>query len=49
VFVNPNKMTDMEAEKTAHDIALKLEPELKYPRRNPRHADPRKRVIEYAR
>ena len=44
VFVNPTQMDDLTAEKTARDIAQKIEAELKH-RRNPRHFDPRKRVV----
>jgi ribonucrease Y len=49
VFVNPNQMSDMEAEKTARDIALKLEQELKYPGEVRVTLIREKRVVEYAR
>jgi ribonuclease Y len=49
VFVNPTKLTDLEAEKTARDIALKLEQELKYPGEIRITLIREKRVVEYAR
>lgn len=49
VFVNPNQMSDLEAEKTAKDIALKLEQELKYPGEVRVTLIREKRVVEYAR
>jgi ribonuclease Y len=49
VFVNPNVMSDMEAEKTARDIAHKLEQELKYPGEVRVTLIREKRVVEYAR
>ncbi len=49
VFVNPSQLTDLEAEKTARDIALKLEQELKYPGEIRVTLIREKRVVEYAR
>ncbi len=49
VFVNPNVMSDIEAEKTARDIAHKLEQELKYPGEVRVTLIREKRVVEYAR
>ena len=49
VFVNPSQMSDLEAEKTARDIALKLEQELKYPGEIRVTLIREKRVVEYAR
>src|SRR3989344_314872 len=49
VFVNPSQMSDLEAEKTARDIALKLEQELKYPGEIRVTLIREKLVVEYAR
>jgi ribonucrease Y len=49
VFVNPNQMTDLEAEKTARDIALKLEQELNRPGEVRVTLIREKRIVEYAR
>lgn len=49
VFANPNQMSDLEAEKTAREIALKLEKELKYPGEIRVTLIREKRVVEYAR
>lgn len=49
VFVNPAKMTDLQAEQTARGIAKKLEEELKYPGEVRVTLIREKRVVEYAR
>jgi ribonucrease Y len=49
VFVNPTQIDDLQAEKLARDIALKLEQELKYPGEIRVTLIREKRVVEYAR
>lgn len=49
VFVNPAKMTDLQAEQTAHAIAKRLEAELQYPGEVRVTVIREKRVVEYAR
>src|SRR3989338_2176765 len=49
VFVNPTQMDDLAAEKTARDIAQKIEAELKHPGEIRVTLIREKRVVEYAR
>ncbi len=49
VFVNPTQMDDLTAEKTARDIAQKIEAELKHPGEIRVTLIREKRVVEYAR
>lgn len=49
VFVNPTRMSDIQAEQTARAIAKKLEEELKYPGEIRVTLIREKRVVEYAR
>lgn len=49
VFVSPEKITDMDAKKTARDIAKKIEQELKYPGEIKVTVIRENRIIEYAR
>ena len=49
VFVNAEKMSDLEAKKTAREIALRIEQELKYPGEIKVNVIRESRSIEYAR
>jgi ribonuclease Y len=49
VFVTPDKITDLDAKKMAHDIAVRIESELKYPGEIKVTVIRETRVIEYAR
>jgi ribonuclease Y len=49
IFVKPEEVTDLEAQKMARDIALKIEQELKYPGEIKVTLIRENRVIEFAR
>ncbi|OHA10242.1 MAG: ribonuclease Y, partial [Candidatus Sungbacteria bacterium RIFCSPLOWO2_02_FULL_47_9] len=49
VFVTPEKVSDLEAQKLARDIANRIEGELKYPGEIKVHVFRETRVVEYAR
>jgi ribonuclease Y len=49
VFVTPEKISDLEAKTLAHDIAAKIEADLKYPGEIKVNVIRELRVIEYAR
>lgn len=49
VFVNPTKVTDLEARKIAQDIAKKVESELRYPGEIKVHVIRENRIVEFAR
>ena len=49
VFVNPEKITDLEAKRIAQEIARRIEQELKYPGEIKVNVIRETRVIEYAR
>jgi len=49
VFVTPEEITDLEAKELAHDIAAKIETDLKYPGEIKVNVIRELRVVEYAR
>ena len=49
IFVEPEKVSDLEAKQLAHDIALRVENELKYPGEIRINVIRESRVLEYAR
>ncbi len=49
VFVTPEKISDLEAQKLARDIANRIESELKYPGEIKVHVFRETRIVEYAR
>lgn len=49
VFVTPNEVTDLEAQKTAREMAIRIEQELKYPGEIKVVVIRESRIIEYAR
>ncbi len=49
VFVNPEKVSDLDARKMAQEISAKIERELKYPGEIKVNIIRENRVIEYAR
>ena len=49
IFVEPEKVSDLEAKQLARDIALRVENELKYPGEIRINVIRESRVLEYAR